>query len=266
MFPEFPAALVTGGSRGIGRGICLSLARAGFGVAINYTSNAEAAEECKRLCIEAAPDAKKVKFETIQADVSEPQGRARLTEFVEHEWGWIDLLVNNAGVAPKVRADLLEATEESFDRLMAINLKGPYFLTQAVANYWVAGLQYLPSGHEKPKLVNISSVSAYAAGVKRGDYCVSKAGLAMATQLFAVRLAEYGINVYEVRPGVVATDMTAVVQQKYDRMIAEGLTPIARWGTPEDVGRAVAAIAQGAFPFSTGEVINVDGGFHLRRL
>jgi 3-oxoacyl-[acyl-carrier protein] reductase len=266
MFPEFPAALVTGGSRGIGSGICLSLARAGFGVAINYTSNAEAAEECKRLCIEVAPDAKKVKFETIQADISDTQGRTRLMEFVEHEWGWIDLLVNNAGVAPKVRADLLEATEESFERLMATNLKGPYFLTQAAANYWIAGLQYLPGGRAKPKVINISSVSAYAASINRGDYCVSKAGLAMATQLFAVRLAEYGINVYEVRPGIIATDMTAAVQEKYERMIAEGLTPIARWGTPEDVGRAVAAIAQDAYPFSTGEVINVDGGFHLRRL
>jgi 3-oxoacyl-[acyl-carrier protein] reductase len=266
MFPEYPAALVTGGSRGIGRGICLSLARAGFGVAINYTANAEAAEECKRLCEEATPDASKVEFETIQADIADPQGRTRLMEFVEHQTGWIDVLVNNAGVAPKVRADLLEATEDSFDRLIAINLKGPYFLTQAVANYWVSGLQYLPAGREKPKVINISSLSAYAASVNRGDYCVSKAGLAMATQLFATRLAEYGINVYEVRPGIIATDMTASVREKYDRMIAEGLTPIARWGTPEDVGRAVAAIARGAYPFSTGEVINVDGGFHLRRL
>jgi len=266
MLPEFQAALVTGGSRGIGRGICLSLARAGFGVAINYTSNTGAAEECKRLCIEAAPDANKAKFEILQADISDPQGRVRLLEFVERQWGWLDLLVNNAGVAPKVRADLLEATEESFDRLIAINLKGPYFLTQAVANYWADGLQQLPAGRAKPKVVNISSLSAYAASVNRGDYCVSKAGLSMATQLFAVRLAEYGINVYEVRPGIIATDMTAAVQEKYDRMIAEGLTPIARWGTPEDVGRAVAAVAQGAYPFSTGEVINVDGGFHLRRL
>jgi 3-oxoacyl-[acyl-carrier protein] reductase len=266
MFPEFPAALVTGGSRGIGRGICLSLARAGFGVAINYTSNAEAAEECKRLCIEAAPDAKKAKLETVRADISDPKDRARLVEFIEREWGWIDVLVNNAGVAPNVRADLLEATEDSFDRLIAINLKGPYFLTQAVANYWVSGLQYLPAGRAKPKVINISSLSAYAASANRGDYCVSKAGLSMATQLFATRLAEYGINVYEVRPGIIATDMTAGVREKYDRMIAEGLTPIARWGTPEDVGHAVAAIAQGALPFSTGEVINVDGGFHIRRL
>jgi 3-oxoacyl-[acyl-carrier protein] reductase len=266
MLPEFSAALVTGGSRGIGRGICLSLARAGFGVVINYTSNAEAAVECKRLCIEAAPAAQKAKFETIQADISDPKGRARLLEFIEREWGWLDVLVNNAGVAPEVRADLLEATEESFDRLIAINLKGPYFLTQAIANYWISKLANLPTDRAKPKVINISSLSACAASTNRGDYCVSKAGLAMATQLFAVRLAEFGINVYEVRPGIIATDMTAGVKEKYDRMIAEGLAPIARWGTPEDVGRTVAAIAQGAFPFSTGEVINVDGGFHLRRL
>lgn len=266
MFPEYPAALVTGGSRGIGRGICISLARAGFGLAINYASNAAAAEECRRLCLEAAPEATKVKFETVQADVGDPKGRARLIEFIKDTPGWIDVLVNNAGVAPKVRADLLGATEESFDRLIAINLKGPYFLTQAVANYWLSRLQNLPTKRAKPRVINISSLSAYAASVNRGDYCVSKAGLAMATQLFAARLAEYGINVYEVRPGIIRTDMTAGVQEKYDRMIAEGLTPIARWGTPEDVGRAVATIAQGALPFSTGEVINVDGGFHLRCL
>jgi len=266
MFPEFPTALVTGGSRGIGRGICLSLARAGFGVAINYASNGAAAEECKRLCLEASPEAKKAKFEIIQADVSDSHDRALLVDFTRQEFGWIDILVNNAGVAPKVRADLLEATEESFDRLMATNLKGPYFLTQAVAKAWIEKLASLSAGRPRPKIINISSLSAYAASVNRGDYCVSKAGLSMATQLFAVRLAEYGINVYEVRPGIVATDMTTVVQEKYDRLIAEGLTPIARWGTPEDVGRAAAAIAQEAFSFSTGEVINVDGGFHLRRL
>ncbi|HET9178503.1 MAG TPA: 3-ketoacyl-ACP reductase [Terriglobia bacterium] len=266
MFPEYPAALVTGGSRGIGRGICLSLARAGFGVAINYASSAAAAEECRRLCLEAAPGSKKTKFETVQADISKRDGRARLVEFITKGQGWIDLLINNAGVAPEVRADLLEATEESFDRLIAINLKGPYFLTQAVANYWLPRLQNLPTERTRPRVINISSLSAYAASINRGDYCISKAGLAMATQLYAARLAEYGIHVYEVRPGIIRTDMTAGVQEKYDRMIAEGLTPIARWGTPEDVGRAVAAIAQGDLPFSTGEVINVDGGFHLRRL
>jgi 3-oxoacyl-[acyl-carrier protein] reductase len=263
---DFPLALVTGGSRGIGRGICQSLARAGFGVVINFVENASAAEECRRLCINSASDAKKLKFETVQSDIATPQGRTRLMEFMEGEFGWVDLLVNNAGVAPEVRADLLSATEESFDRLIAINLKGPYFLTQAIANFWIPKLDSLPASRPKPKIINISSVSAYAAGPNRGDYCVSKAGLSMATQLYAVRLAEYGINVYEIRPGVVPTDMTAVVREKYDRMIADGLTPIARWGTPEDVGRAVVAIAKDHFPFSTGEVINVDGGFHLRKL
>lgn len=259
-------ALVTGGSRGIGRGICVSLARAGFGVTINYAANAAAAEECRRLCAEAAPSGKKPRCEIVQADVSASEGRARLAEFVEKDLGWADLLVNNAGVGPKVRSDLLEATEESFDRLMAINLKGPYFLTQAMANFWIPRLAQLPAGWPKPKIVNISSLSARVASVNRGDYCVSKAGLSMATRLYAARLAEYGINVYEIRPGIIATDMTAPVREKYDRLISDGLTPIARWGTPEDVGSAVVAIATGHFPFSTGEVINVDGGFHLQRL
>ena len=266
MISDFPMALVTGGSRGIGRGICVSLARAGFGVAINYAANAAAAEECRGLCMEAAPSAKKPRFEVVQADVSAPEGRARLAEFVEKDLGWADLLVNNAGAGPKVRTDLLEATEESFDRLMAINLKGPYFLAQAMANFWVPRLGQLPTGRPKPQIINISSLSARVTSVNRGDYCVSKAGLSMATRLYAARLAEYGINVYEIRPGIIATDMTAPVREKYDRLISDGLTPIARWGTPEDVGRAVTAIATGHFPFSTGEVINVDGGFHLQRL
>lgn len=263
---DFPLALVTGGSRGIGRGICQSLARADFGVVINYQTNASAAEECRRLLEEAAPAAPKPPFAVVQADVSKARGRAELISFIEHKFGWIDLLVNNAGVAPEVRADLLCATEESFDRLIEINLKGPYFLTQGMANFWIPKLDSLPASRPKPKIINISSVSAYAAGPNRGDYCVSKAGLSMATQLYAVRLAEYGINVYEIRPGVVPTDMSAAVREKYNRMIADGLTPIARWGTPEDVGRAVVAIAKDHFPFSTGEVINVDGGFHLRKL
>jgi len=174
----------------------------------------------------------------------------------------------------------LEATEESFDRLMAINVKGPYFLTQQVGKWMIE--QCSRRGNEadpapatsppphvvgyKPKIVTISSVSAYTASTNRGDYCVSKAALSMLTPLFASRLAANGINVYEIRPGVIATDMTGPVKEKYDQLIAQGLTPIQRWGTPADVGRAVAAIASDAFPFSTGEVINVDGGFHLRRL
>ena len=241
------------------------MARAGHSVAINFASNRDAAQECRRLCQEAAPADCGSSFEIFAGDISLTQDRARLLQAVTERFGWIDLLVNNAGVPPTERKDLLEATEESFGRLIGINLRGPFFLTQAVAKYWLAKLAE-HAGRPRPKIITISSISAYTASINRGDYCVSKAGLSMMTQLFAVRLAGEGIGVYEIRPGIVATDMTGPVKEKYDRMIAEGLTPIARWGTPEDVGRAVVAIALGQFPFSTGEVINVDGGFHIRRL
>ncbi len=267
-------ALVTGASRGIGRGIAIELARLGFSIAINFARSQEAALECKRLCEQAAPpgghgalkSGATPSFEVFQADISKAQDRAGLLKAVQERFGWIDLLVNNAGVAPTLRVDLLEAGEESFDRLMNINVRGPFFLTQAVANFWIGGLKQRPENSGKPKIVNISSVSAYAPSVNRGDYCMSKAALSMMTQLYAVRLAEYGIKVYEIRPGIVLTDMTGPVKEKYDGMISGGLTPLARWGTPEDVGCAVAAIAEDRFPFSTGEVINVDGGFHIRRL
>jgi NAD(P)-dependent dehydrogenase (short-subunit alcohol dehydrogenase family) len=270
-------ALVTGASRGIGRGIAIELARLGFSVAINYSEAAdmespvnprrhEAALECQQLCAQAAPSGVDSSFELFQADISKAEDRAGLLKAVQERFGWIDLLVNNAGVAPRGRVDLLEAGEESFDRLMNINARGPFFLTQAVAKFWIAGLKDRPDKAPKPKIVNISSVSAYAPSVNRGDYCMSKAALSMMTQLFAARLAEYGINVYEIRPGIVLTDMTSPVKEKYDGMISDGLTPLARWGMPEDVGRAVSAIAEDRFPFSTGEVINVDGGFHIRRL
>jgi NAD(P)-dependent dehydrogenase (short-subunit alcohol dehydrogenase family) len=266
MLSGTPVALITGASRGIGRGIALELARLGYGVAINYVSRREAAEECAALCRKAAPTGSSARFEPIQADVSRHDDRARLLEFVSEHFGWTDLLVNNAGVAPEVRTDLLQASEESFDRVLATNLKGPYFLTQAVANLWIEKLAQLPPARPRPKIVTITSVSAYAASPNRGDYCLAKAALSMMTKLFALRLAEYGIQVFEIRPGVIATDMTAAVKEQYERRISEGLTPIRRWGTPEDVGRAVGAIASERFPFSTGEVINVDGGFHLDRL
>ena len=259
-------ALVTGASRGIGRGIARELARLGWNVAVNYAGNAPAAEECRTLCEQTSPHAANARFITYQADIALREDRARLLEAVVGEFGWIDLLVNNAGVAPLVRKDMLEMDEASYDRLMAINAKGPFFLTQAVANFWLSKSQQLRDREPKPMIVNISSVSAYAPGINRGEYCISKAALSMLTPLFAVRLAEHGINVYEIRPGVVKTDMTSVVAAKYDQWITDGLTPIKRWGTPEDVGRAVAAIAEGRFPFSTGEVFNVDGGFHIRRL
>jgi len=261
-----PVALVTGASRGIGRGIAVELARLGFSLAINDISDAALAEECRQLCGQAAPRSVKAAFDFFQADIAQACDRARLLDAVQSRFGWIDLLVNNAGVAPRARKDILETDEESFDRLLAVNLKGPFFLTQAVANLWLSDPETLRSRARKPKIVTISSVSAYAVSLNRAEYCVSKAALSMLTPLFAVRLAEYGIQAFEIRPGVIATAMTAPVREKYDRMIAAGAWPIQRWGTPEDVGRAVAAIAEERLPFSTGEVINVDGGFHLRRL
>ena len=204
-----------------------------------------------------------MRAEICQADISSSADRQKLIDFTRSEFAGIDLLVNNAGVAPEVRADILEASEASFDRMIHINVKGPYFLTQLVARCMIETKEKRQSS---PKIVTISSVSAYAASINRGDYCIAKAALSMLTPLYAARLAEHGINVYEIRPGIIATDMTGPVKDKYDKLIAEGLTPIKRWGAPEDVAKAVLAIANDAFPFSTGEVINVDGGFHIRRL
>jgi len=262
-----PVSLITGASRGIGRGIALELAKLGHDLVINYAGNVEAATATAIDCVMAAQGVKKIiRAEICQADISQAADRQKLISFTREKFGQLDLLVNNAGVAPNVRADILEAGEESFDRLIAINVKGPYFLTQLAAK-WMIELAQSPSPKiQRPKIVTISSVSAYTASTNRGDYCMSKAALSMLTPLFASRLAEHGINVYEIRPGVIATDMTGAVKEKYDKLIAGGLTPIQRWGTPEDIGRAVGAIASDAFPFSTGEVINVDGGFHLHRL
>ena len=287
-------ALITGASRGIGRGVALELAKLGYDLVVNFATNAAAARHTASACLAVAKIAgRKIRPEICQADISVAADRQRLIDFARENFGRLDLLVNNAGVAPSVRADLLEATEESFDRLVAINAKGPFFLTQLAARWMIEQIAQgssvrenaadpLPArqdstdagsvltrasrGHFRPKIVTISSISAYTASTNRADYCVSKAALSMLTPLYAARLADYGIHVYEIRPGIIATDMTGPVKDKYDQLIAEGLTPIQRWGTPEDVGRAVTALAQDLLPFSTGEVINVDGGFHLRRL
>ena len=257
-----PVALITGASRGIGRGIALELAKLGHDLVVNFAGNEAAARQTAADCLAAAKEkGHSIRAEICQADISVSADRSKLIDFTRSTFGRLDLLVNNAGVAPSVRADILEAGEESFDRLININVKGPYFLTQLAANWMVE-----QATASRPKIITISSISAYTASTNRGDYCVAKAALSMLTPLFAARLAEHGINVYEIRPGIIATDMTGPVKEKYDKLIADGLTPIQRWGTPEDIGRAVAAIAQDLLPFSTGEVINVDGGFHLRRL
>jgi 3-oxoacyl-[acyl-carrier protein] reductase len=253
------AALITGAGRGIGRGIALALGQGGWRVGVNYRSDAAAAQATAAEIVEGGGEAI-----AIQADIALAEDRRHLLDAIRQRWGRLDLLVNNAGMAPRVRADLLEVSEASYDEVLATNLKGPFFLTQAAAR-WMIELK--ESGVvETPIIINIGSLSAYTASTNRGEYCISKAGMGMLTALFAARLAEAGILVYEVRPGIIETDMTAGVQAKYDRLIADGLLPMPRWGKPEDVARAVLALAEGALPYSTGEVINVDGGFHLRRM
>ncbi len=262
--PPSAAALVTGASRGLGRGIAEALSRDGLDVAIHYGTRRAAAEETEAACRKVATRAGQ-KFALVSGDIAGTEDRRRILDDTLAALGRLDALVNNAGIAPRVRADILEATEASFDELIAVNLKAPYFLSQLVARHWLdhRGDSRLPGGY---KLVFVSSASAARASVNRGDYCVSKAGLAMAAKLWSARLAGEGAQVYELRPGIMATDMTAAVKEKYDRMIAEGVIPQGRWGTAEDVGLAVSTLLKGSLPFSTGEVINIDGGLHIERL
>ena len=274
-------ALITGASRGIGRGVALELAKLRCDLVINCAVNVPAAEQTASDCLAAAKAGRqKIRVKICQADISKGADRKKLIEFAKQQFARLDLLVNNAGVAPAVRADILDATEESFDRLIATNVKGPYFLTQLAAQWMIDQAQARSTASPasrntrgrggtrpyQPKIIIVSSISAYTASTSRGDYCVSKAALSMLTPLFASRLAEHGINVYEIRPGIIETPMTTGVKDKYDKLIAEGITPIQRWGQPEDIGKAITAIAEGYLPFSTGQIINVDGGFHIQRL
>lgn len=252
-------ALVTGGTRGIGLGIARALGREGYDLALNGVREPQSVEPVLRELRELGVNA-----EYFQADISQPSQRGALMDRVRERFGRLNVLVNNAGIAPPVRADILEATEESFNTVIGVNLRAPYFLTQAAARWMIEQKQ--SSSEYAGCIVFISSISAAVASTNRGDYCISKAGLAMAAQLWAVRLAEYGIPVYEVRPGIIRTDMTAAVQERYDRLIAEGVTLQRRWGTPEDVGKAVAMLARGELPYSTGAVLVVDGGLTVPRL
>jgi 3-oxoacyl-[acyl-carrier protein] reductase len=251
MADERRVALVTGGTRGIGLGIAGKLAEAGFTVAI---TGRRPAEEVQPVLAQLTGSI------YVQADVASTADRQRLLQTVESQLGGLDVLVNNAGIAPRVRADILEAGEESFDELIATNLRGPYFLTQSVASWMIR--------HPAPgrSIINISSVSATVASVNRGDYCIAKAGIAMATKLWAVRLAEHGIAVYEVQPGIIETDMTAGVKGKYDALIERGILLQKRWGTPEDIGTAVSMLARGQLPYATGAVLILDGGLTMARL
>jgi 3-oxoacyl-[acyl-carrier protein] reductase len=253
-------ALITGGSRGIGYGIATALAREGWNLVINGMRPVEGVAEALE-----GLRAHGVEVHYARGDIGSAEGRAGILECAHAAAGGaLNLLVNNAGVAPKVRADLLETSEESYDFVVDTNLKGAFFLTQAAARAMVAARQADPAF--PAAIVNVSSISATVVSINRGEYCVAKAGLSMVTQLFATRLGPEGIPVYEVRPGVTKTDMTAGVTEKYDRLIADGLCVTPRWGFPEDVGKAVAGLARGDFPYSTGQVIMVDGGLTIPRL
>ena len=259
-----PVALVTGARQGIGRGIALALAREGLSVVVNDVvadpANAESgAYEVKKSIEDAGGCA-----EVCRADVASDSDRRAMLNFVADRFGRLDLLVNNAGVAPKERKDILEAGEESFDRVLAINLRGPYFLTQLAADRMI---EWQRAGVlERARIAFITSISAYTSSPNRGEYCVSKAGLSMAAKLYADRLAEFDIPVIEIRPGIIETPMTAPAKAKYDTLIAEGLLPTRRWGRPEDVARVVTAFARGDLDYCTGQAIEVGGGFGIRRL
>ncbi len=263
MNAERPLALVTGSGRGIGRGIALRLAAEGYGLLLNSVT-ADPAETAEGAYdVKATIEAAGGEAEVIRADVGDPAGREEILRRVDAR-GRLDLLVNNAGIAPRVRADILEAGEGSFDELMRINLKGPYFLTQQLARRM---LEQRAAGRvPTPRICFVTSISATTVSTSRGEYCVSKAGLAMAAALFAARLAGEGIPVIEIRPGIIATRMTGAVKEKYDALIGEGLVPQRRWGTPEDIAGVVAAFARGELDFCAGTAIEAGGGFHLHRL
>ena len=254
-----PIALITGGSRGIGLGIAKSMLKAGYSLAIN---GVRPADQVKEVLAELNTDEGEVIY--CQGDISISEDRSKIISEVKTHFGRLNVLINNAGVAPRERNDILDATEESYDWVLNTNLKGPYFLTQLVARWMIE------QKNKKPKdafsIINVSSVSATTASVNRGDYCISKAGMTMSTKLWAVRLGEYDIPVYEIQPGIIRTDMTASVVEKYDKLIKEGLTLQKRWGDPQDIGKTVAALATGTIPYATGQVINTDGGLTIQFL
>ena len=243
-------AVVTGGSRGIGRAIAEELLKKDFTVIVTARNESDETQKMKKQYAD--------KFHFVPCDISSDESRKNLVSFVAENFGKLDLLVNNAGVAPRERKDILEITPDDFDFLTDINLKGTFFVTQEMTPLLIK--------NEKSRIVNISSMSAYTASVNRGEYCISKAGISMITRLFAARLAQYGVSVIEIRPGIIETDMTSKVKEKYEKLIAEGITPINRMGQPEDVAKCVVSVAEGNFDFCTGTVIDCDGGFNVRRL
>jgi 3-oxoacyl-[acyl-carrier protein] reductase len=259
-----PVALITGAGRGIGRGIALELANAGFDIAgLDIVFEPEN-RKLGLFEVQELVSALGMDFCPLQGDISDLAAHEKILSEVNSRFGRVDLLINNAGVAPLVRLDILETTPESFDRVFAINARGAFFFSQRAARQMIRQVKTSPD--PKPAIVFITSISAAVSSPSRAEYCVSKAALSMAAKLYADRLAGFGINVYEIRPGIFETDMTAPVKKKYDKLIAEGLVPQKRWGYPEDVGKAVVALAKGYFPFSTGLVLEISGGMNIRRL
>lgn len=252
-------AFITGGTRGIGFGVALALGKAGFDLAVNGIRNevdvTNSLEELRNLGVNVA---------YFQGNVAVREDRQAMLDNILSHFGSVNVLVNNAGIAPRERADILHAKEEIWDEVMEINLKGPYFLTQLFANYFVE--KKLENPLFEASIINISSISAFVASVNRGEYCISKAGIAMATKLWATRLGEYDIPVYEIQPGIIKTDMTSGVVEKYDKLFQEGISLERRWGLPDDVGKVAAMLAQGNMPYATGQAIKVDGGLHIQRL
>ena len=261
---DAPVALVTGAGRGLGRGIAIELAKNGLSIAIHYGSSKEGANETASLCQEAAINNNQL-FKLIQADLADSNSRDTIIEQLANRFGHIDALINNAGITEPNRRDCLEATEEDYDTVMTVNLKAPYFLTQAIAQMMIKQPSLQRLTHYQ--IINISSISSDTVSVNRGAYCVSKAGLSMATQVWASRLAEHNILVNDLRPGIMSSDMTAGAKDKYDKILEGGdLVPLSRWGTGEDLGKGASALLLGHFPFTTGHIIPIDGGFHLKRL
>jgi 3-oxoacyl-[acyl-carrier protein] reductase len=252
-------AFITGGTRGIGFGIAVALGKAGFDLALNGMRKedevVDALEEVRKLGVNVA---------YFQGNIAVREDRQAMFDKILSHFGAVNVLVNNAGIAPRERADILFAKEEIWDEVMEINLKGPYFLTQLFANYFVEKRKEEPLF--EASIINISSISAFVASVNRGEYCISKAGIAMATKLWATRLGEYDIPVYEIQPGIIKTDMTSGVVEKYDKLFQEGISLQRRWGLPDDVGKVAAMLAQGHLPYATGQVIKVDGGLNIQRL
>ena len=259
-----PVALITGCGRGIGRGIAVELAGNGFDIAGNDIVFDPDNRETGLFEVKEKIEELGASFLPVQGDISSLEDHEKILNSVLDKFGRVELLVNNAGVAPLKRLDILNTTPESYDRVLSINARGPFFLTQRVAGQMMEQVEDEPEF--KPVIIFISSISAYVSSPSRAEYCISKASISIIAKIFADRLAEYGINVYEIRPGIIKTDMTAPVKEKYDKLIAEGLVPQKRWGFPEDIGKAVVAIAKGYFPYSTGMVIEVSGGMNIERL